>query len=556
MAAILDANRNDSAKIAFYINDCRSIGIEVLPPEINVSDWDFTIEEDSNHKSRIRFGLGAIKNVGKNSVDPIIDERNQNGKFTDLNNFIERVDLRQVGRRALESLIKVGAMDAFGERGALLASMDMMINASSTNFKSKDSAQIDLFDLMNIPTSQITLPQTPPIENRQKLIWERELLGLFVSDHPLNAHRKILKARKALQINQLEAMENGAIVAVGGFVQSMRMMITKKDSRSMCSIKFEDINGDSIDVIFYPTVWDQVQDAVKTDAILIIEGRLDKSRSDLQISGMRVENLVVNGISKQLADYVDQFTNEQVAEIEISDDFVEERDLSEQKPSFPEETTFLETENEKDSPLEACSNPSFESYVAQPVPLIREDTPYSVTEQISDSIKIPESEQACAVSSEEEFSSDHRIEDEMFPWENLKEKSCSEDSTVQEDQLEERTTTFGIDSNSEKEYEGPEGPDDDDEDIFLEEEKPKPRLLTLIFESDPKINPDVLVRRMQRIHGMVTAFPGNDKFAFLIREFDQVHLVEFPDSDTKICKELVNALAQELGKKNVRVEEG
>jgi DNA polymerase-3 subunit alpha len=324
----------------------------------------------------------------------------------------------------------------------------------------------------------------------------------------------------------------------------------------MCSIKFEDINGDSIDVIFYPTVWDQVQDAVKTDAILIIEGRLDKSRSDLQISGMRVENLVVNGISKQLADYVDQFTNEQVAEIEISDDFVEERDLSEQKPSFPEETTFLETENEKDSPLEACSNPSFESYVAQPVPLIREDTPYSVTEQISDSIKIPESEQACAVSSEEEFSSDHRIEDEMFPWENLKEKSCSEDSTVQEDQLEERTTTFGIDSNSEKEYEGPEGPDDDDEDIFLEEEKPKPRLLTLIFESDPKINPDVLVRRMQRIHGMVTAFPGNDKFAFLIREFDQVHLVEFPDSDTKICKELENALAQELGKKNVRVEEG
>ncbi|HQF79820.1 MAG TPA: DNA polymerase III subunit alpha [Flexilinea sp.] len=556
MAAILDANRNDSAKIAFYINDCRSIGIEVLPPEINVSDWDFTIEEDSNHKSRIRFGLGAIKNVGKNSVDPIIDERNQNGKFTDLNNFIERVDLRQVGRRALESLIKVGAMDAFGERGALLASMDMMINASSTNFKSKDSAQIDLFDLMNIPTSQITLPQTPPIENRQKLIWERELLGLFVSDHPLNAHRKILKARKALQINQLEAMENGAIVAVGGFVQSMRMMITKKDSRSMCSIKFEDINGDSIDVIFYPTVWDQVQDAVKTDAILIIEGRLDKSRSDLQISGMRVENLVVNGISKQLADYVDQFTDETVAETEINDDFVEERDSSEQNPSFSAELTSSETKDEKDFALEECTDPFFESYTAQPVPLIREDAPYSVTEQVSDSVKIPESEKACAVLPAEEFSSDHRIEDEMIPWEEVHEESSVANENAEKDLSAEQPTTFGINANSDKPYEDLKETEDDEEDIFLEEEKPKPRLLTLIFESDPKINPDVLVRRMQRIHGMVTAFPGNDKFAFLIREFDQVHLVEFPDSDTKICNELINALSQELGEKNVRVEEG
>jgi len=144
----------------------------------------------------------------------------------------------------------------------------------------------------------------------------------------------------------------------------------------------------------------------------------------------------------------------------------------------------------------------------------------------------------------------------MIPWEEVHEESSVANENAEKDLSAEQTTTFGINANSDKPYEDLKETEDDEEDIFLEEEKPKPRLLTLIFESDPKINPDVLVRRMQRIHGMVTAFPGNDKFAFLIREFDQVHLVEFPDSDTKICNELINALSQELGEKNVRVEEG
>ncbi len=310
MTAILDANRSDSGKIAFYINECRTLGIKVVPPEINASDWDFTVEETEQKTPDIRFGLGAVKNVGKNSVDVIVEERNQNGAFKDLNDFIQRIDLRLVGKRALESLIKVGAMDIFGERSAMMAALEQMINASAANFRTKDSSQIDLFDLMAIPIAQFELPETPPIDKREKLMWERDLLGLFVSDHPLNEHMKALKKRKALTVNQLDSLDDGTMVTLGGMIQSKRMMLTKKDSRSMCSVKMEDYQGDVVDVIFYPAAWERVQDVVLNDAILLIEGRLDKSRIAPQVSGMNAESLMVGGISMQDAEFADTFTNE------------------------------------------------------------------------------------------------------------------------------------------------------------------------------------------------------------------------------------------------------
>ncbi len=310
MAATMTANRSESDKIAFYINDCKQMGIDVLPPNIQSSMWDFSVEDLPNGKACIRFGMSAVKNVGEASANEIISERDKKGPFTDLTDLVSRLDLRTVGRRSLESLIKVGALDQFGERGALLADLDDMMSASTVSHQSKDSGQIGLFDSMHIAMAQIQLPKTPPIDPHEKLNWERDLLGLFVSDHPLNEHMNTLRKRGALMVSQVAAKEQGEYITVGGLVQSMRPMLTKKDNRPMCSIKFEDIHGDVLDVMFFPRVWEQVQPDVTVDAPLIIEGSLDKSRGTPQLIAQKVEKLIKNGISEDAAVYADSYTAE------------------------------------------------------------------------------------------------------------------------------------------------------------------------------------------------------------------------------------------------------
>ncbi|MBL7650371.1 MAG: DNA polymerase III subunit alpha, partial [Candidatus Hydrogenedentes bacterium] len=144
MTALMSASAGQTEKIAFYVADARTMGVPVLQSDINSSMWDFSIE-DVDSKPNIRFGMGAIKNVGENSVQPIIDERSANGKFTDLNDFARRVDLRAVGKRSLESLIKVGALDSFGNRASLLASLDRIVAISSNHFRAADAGQMSLF---------------------------------------------------------------------------------------------------------------------------------------------------------------------------------------------------------------------------------------------------------------------------------------------------------------------------------------------------------------------------------------------------------------------------
>ncbi len=144
MTALLSASKNDTDKVAFYISDCRSIGIDVLPADINMSEYDFTIEDRPEKNSAIRFGLGAIKNVGHGPVELILEARRE-GPFQGLNDFVRRVDLRQVGKRALESLIRVGAMDNFGQRRALLDVMDHCMAVSASHFRAISAGQMSIF---------------------------------------------------------------------------------------------------------------------------------------------------------------------------------------------------------------------------------------------------------------------------------------------------------------------------------------------------------------------------------------------------------------------------
>ncbi|MCS6883649.1 MAG: DNA polymerase III subunit alpha, partial [Chloroflexaceae bacterium] len=215
MTALLSAYKHDTDNVALYVEDCRALGIEVRPPDVNYSQIDFSIEDEEpkprvggqesraktggivaaqskiqNQKSAIRFGLAAIKNVGEGAVQVILNARAQGGRFRSLDDFCQRVDLRHVGKRALECLIKVGALDAFGERGELLDGLDQMINASAAHFRAQEAGQLTLFGGTGEAAgfSGVRLAKGKAvISQREKLKWEKELLGLYVSDHPLQA---------------------------------------------------------------------------------------------------------------------------------------------------------------------------------------------------------------------------------------------------------------------------------------------------------------------------------------------------------------------------------
>jgi DNA polymerase III subunit alpha len=194
MTALLSAEKNDTAKVAFYVADCRSLGIEVLPPEISTSGWDFTVEDRPGQIPAIRFGLGAIKNVGQGPVELIL-EAQKAGPFTSLNDFIRRVDLRLVGKRALECLIKVGALDSLGQRTALLEALEQIVSVSSSHFKAAQSGQLSFFGTFAEAVDEVILPFAASLDKREQLEWERELIGLYVSDHPLSPYLPALKRK-------------------------------------------------------------------------------------------------------------------------------------------------------------------------------------------------------------------------------------------------------------------------------------------------------------------------------------------------------------------------
>lgn len=545
MTAILSANADDSAKIAFYINDCRQYGIEVLPPKIDKSLWEFSVEDDTH----IRFGLGAVKNVGQSAVEAIIAEREKK-PFTDIDDFAARLNLRNVGRRAMECLIKVGAMDDFGNRGALLAALDDIMSSSISRYRGLDNGQIGLFDMMAIPTAKIQLPDVPPTDSKLKLEWERELLGLYVSDHPLNAHRDTLKQRKCLTHIQLEACGQDENVSVGGLVQSIKTMLTKKDSRAMASIKLEDITGSVTDAMCFPKTWDNARDLVKVDEPLIVEGRLDKTRGAPQIIVSRVTPLLdENGIAKAEARYADTFTNE----------MIEETPVSFGEPVNVDPTAFIvDSEDEMGVPPEPEWDPVNDNWY----PPASQDAP----------IPVNADPDCCgAVSSEEEKPPFDLDEPELAPA-----KSNATETIVPEKKEippEKDEPPFDLDEPAPKDVPAPaaeavkpseppmavhygsaEIPEDDPEDIFGDEDRPKPRMLTVVIRVEPDLPVGVTSRQIRRIHGLITAFPGRDKMAFMIVQNGQTHLVEFPDVHTNICDELMGQLKKVIGTGEIRVE--
>jgi len=290
MAAMLSVERHNTDKVAVLIAECRRLGTEVLPPDVCRSGLDFIIEGGD-----IRFGLGAIKNVGEGPIAAILKARQEGGAFQDIDDFCTRADLSQVNRRALESLIKAGAMDSLGRREQLLAIIDRMIQKSG--MEHRVSSQLDMFGLPAFTSSganvvlSTSLPDVLPIPGKELLRWEKELVGLYVSAHPLQQVTADLENTVTAFCGQIdESMVNQKVV-VAGMVTWIRPHITKND-KPMAFVQLEDLQG-SIEVVVFPSVYEGTQELWEPDKILIVKGRVDVRGREPKIICESVQDHVV-----------------------------------------------------------------------------------------------------------------------------------------------------------------------------------------------------------------------------------------------------------------------
>ena len=269
MASVLTAVRDTAERVAAAIAECRRLGIEVLPPDVERSELDFTVEGDA-----IRFGLQAVKNVGQGAIESIIAARTGDGPFRSLTDLCARVDLRLVNRRVLESLVKVGALDRLGHPAQLLDALDDALAAGQATQRDRLTGQTSLFDLA---ADSVELEKPLPVRTeaplRERLRWEKELLGLYLSDHPLGEIAEPLGRFVTAYSGELGEELDQQRVVLGGIVTGMRTVITKSKS-TMGVAMLEDLQG-SLEVVVFPKVLEQTSGSWRTEAIVLVSGRVD-----------------------------------------------------------------------------------------------------------------------------------------------------------------------------------------------------------------------------------------------------------------------------------------
>ncbi len=277
MSALLTSEINNSDKIVKYINECRDLGIKILPPDINVSDLHFTPSGPE-----IRFGLAAIKNVGTNAIASILQARKRISRFGSLFEFCEEIDLRLVNKRVIESLIKAGALDSLGgHRSQLLASLDRAIDSGQRIQRDRESGQQGLFASFNGDPSSgdralqlhQELPDTPKWPESQVLSSEKETLGFYITGHPLEKFAERIERITSTKVEDVNELETGQEVQVGAMISSLRPLRTRKGDR-MATLALEDLSG-SVDAVVFPDVFRRCESLLESEAAVLVRGALE-----------------------------------------------------------------------------------------------------------------------------------------------------------------------------------------------------------------------------------------------------------------------------------------
>ncbi|MEO8611944.1 MAG: DNA polymerase III subunit alpha [Chloroflexota bacterium] len=482
LTALLSTHRDDIAKITTFLAESRRMGIPVLPPDVNYSQLDFDIQKQPDGKRGIRSGMAAIKNAGEAALQPIIDARASGGAFTSLEDFCERVDLRHVQKRTLESLVKVGAMEAFGNRNQLLQSLDRLMSVSGDHHKAAEVGQISMFgESTGGISDKITLPPIPEVPDRERLNWEKELLGLYVSGRPadkIRADLELVNTVEILEAKEAGAAMNGKGAVLAGEVVSLRKIPTKQ-GQMMGVATIEDWHDSAAqtEVVLFPKTWDKFSDLVHEGSVLFFSGKLDTTRGDLQLICEMVK------------------TNwDTVA---------------------PEQTSYVPMRTE-------------------PPPWAIDPEPYDdETGEMPSPPDMPEPDYVTAVAPATQGAAAVRtpsLEPQLVVPQVMAMQSSAPAWVVE-----------GAPSNVL------------DEDIYLPEApvaKP-PRWLMIYFKRTNE--PDKDRRRLTRLHGILTSYPGEDRFTIVLEDGKQAYKMEFPNHTTSDCEELRRDLLSVVGEGNIEV---
>ncbi|MFC1837103.1 DNA polymerase III subunit alpha [Thermodesulfobacteriota bacterium] len=321
MAALLSCDMNNTDKVVLYINECRDHEIEVLPPDINESFKDFTVVDD-----RIRFGLAAVKNVGEAALNSIIEERQTEGHYISLEDFCCRVDLRRVNRRVLESLIKAGAFDSLKlKRSQLFALLDQALEQGQAAQRDKLSGQISLFAVVESEDGQqhnkIEIPSIPEWPDQEKLSFEKETVGFYITGHPLDDYREDILSVTDSNLSEKKQWVEGQDLRVGGLIRDIKNRKTKKGD-PMAIVVLEDIAG-TAEVVIFPELYAKCAAILNNDTPVVIEGLVKKDE--------RGDNIIANAV-ETLETARDKYTAR--AQIMLQSDLVNRQSLEALKKVF------------------------------------------------------------------------------------------------------------------------------------------------------------------------------------------------------------------------------
>ncbi|MGB3933218.1 MAG: OB-fold nucleic acid binding domain-containing protein, partial [bacterium] len=293
MAALISSVMENTDKVALYIEECRRLGIEILPPDINESLVDFSVIG-----GKIRFGLAAVKNVGRGAIENIIAARQEGGNFVSLTDFCRRVDLRVVNKKVLESLIKCGAFGSLGQyRARMLAGLDDILERAQRYQQEKLSGQHSLLELLGTETEtqEDKLPQVPEFTPERLLALEKETVGLYISGHPLAPYSHILREH-TVSSKDLEELADGQRVMLGGILVAGKQILTR-NGEPMLFATLEDLTG-SVEVVVFPRLFSENRSLLVDDARLLVEGVVNWQETEVKIIAERISPLEAQGQGK------------------------------------------------------------------------------------------------------------------------------------------------------------------------------------------------------------------------------------------------------------------
>ena len=539
MTALLSVSKNDTGKVALYTADARRMGIPVLPPDVNRSGLDFTIETDDRFarpttddrppsldgRHAIRFGMAAIKNVGEGAVQVLLDARTKGGLFKSLDDFAHRVDLRIVGKRAMECLVKVGALDQFAPRGRLLGSedkqegLDAIMNASAAHFRAEELGQLSLFGGGgSAGFESVVLPKVKTeIERKKMLAWEKELIGLYVSDHPLQPVMNEIQQVVTCYSQELTEEMDGKGVTMAGVVTNIRPYQTKKGD-PMGFVSLEDLQG-HLELVLFPKTWKEASKWLALEQIIVVRGKVDAKGGQ--------------GSAKILADSLSREFKTGGAPARTSAAPIRSR-----APAAPTPT-----------PLMKPTAPSWDDEA--PPAWLDDELPLPVDDDLGPSVEPPAPEtppgprggsaspmgEPPPASAAKTNGNGHNGRDSQ-PVENNKPAARAEVK--------------------------PNGNGSGGSGRSLRESAAVGYLTQQIQNADPRCvyvtihttgDKERDVRRMRRIHGLLLSYPGQDQFVFNVLEYNQRHYqITFPNETTGYCDALVRQLTDLLGPEAVGVD--